>query len=76
MELDRGHPLKTLTVRGEGVCPVQNFADKGGLQKQTLALFRAKYFRFFEIYGTSARTRGVEPVQTFCRQGGRGSIFS
>jgi len=38
---------------------------------QASALFGAKYF---EIYGEFARTRGVEPVRTFCGQR-EGSIF-
>jgi len=37
------------------------------------ALFGAKNFGFFEIYGVSARTRrGVAPVQTFFGQRIRG----
>jgi len=37
---------------------------------RTSALFDAKNFEFFEIYGVFARIRGegVEPVQTFCGQ--------
>jgi len=31
---------------------------------RTSALFGAENLRFFEIYGVSARTRGVEPVRT------------
>jgi len=44
---------------------------------QTSALFGLKKFEFFEIYGVSARTRRkkVEPEQTFCGQGVRGSVF-
>jgi len=44
---------------------------------RTSALFGAKNFGFFEIFGVSARTRreGVELVQTFCGHGGGGSIF-
>jgi len=41
---------------------------------RTSALFGAKNFGFFKIYGVSALTRGVEPVRTFCGQGG-GSNF-
>jgi len=35
---------------------------------RTSALFGAKTFKFFEIYGVTARTRreGVCPVRTFC----------
>jgi len=43
---------------------------------RTSALFGEKRFRFFEIYGVFARTRGVEPVRTFCGQGGRLVNFS
>jgi len=41
---------------------------EGFLQVRMLALFGAKNFGFFEIYGVSAQTkgRGVEPVRTFC----------
>jgi len=39
------------------------------VQLRTSALFGEQHFGFFEIYGVSARTRGVEPVQTFCGQG-------
>jgi len=41
------------------------------------ALFDAKNFEFFEIYGVSVWTKGegVEPVRTFFGQGGRGSQF-
>jgi len=42
---------------------------------RTSALFGAKNFGFFEIYGVSSRIREVEPVRTFCGQGRRGSIF-
>jgi len=41
----------------------------GVLQMRTYALFGAKNFRFFEIYGVSTRTRGgVESVRTFFGQ--------
>jgi len=45
---------------------------------QTFALFGSKYFRFFEIYGVSARTggEGVNSVRTFCGQGERGQFFA
>jgi len=50
-----------------------HFSDKGEevLQMRTSALFGTKNFGFFEIYGVSAGTREVEPVLTFCGQGGR-----
>jgi len=41
----------------------------------TYKLFGAKIIGFFEIYGVSARTRGVDPVREFCGQRRRESIF-
>jgi len=50
---------------GEGVCPVRTFCGQGGvLHTRTYVLLGVKDLRFFEIYGVSARTRGVESVQT------------
>jgi len=47
-----------------------------GLRMWTSALlFGAKIIGFFEIYGVPTRTRRVEPVRTFCGQGGKGSIL-
>jgi len=40
----------------------------------TSSLFGAKNFRFFEIYGVSARSRG-EVGLSQCGQEGRGSVF-
>jgi len=42
---------------------------------RTSTLFGTKNFEFFEIYGVSARTRGVKPVRTFCGQGVKGGQF-
>jgi len=42
----------------------------------TSALFGAKSIRFFEFYGVSARTKGVEPERTFFGQGRRGVNLS
>jgi len=39
---------------------------------RTSALFGAKNFDIFEIYGVFARTTGAEPVRTFFGQVGRG----
>jgi len=49
-----------------------HFADKegGSPSDADVRTFCTKNFGFFEIYGVFARTRGVEPVQTFCGQGG------
>jgi len=41
---------------------------------RTSHFFMQKNFGFFEIYTVSARTRGVDPVRTFCGKG-EGSIF-
>jgi len=49
----KGRPQKTSTVKG-GL----SIADKGVFHMWTSALFGAKNFGFFEIYGESARTRG------------------
>jgi len=35
------------------------------------SIFDAKTSEFFEIYGVSPRTRGVEPERTVCGQGDR-----
>jgi len=51
---------------GEGGCPVRTFLEREEgrvLQMRTSALFGAKKFGFFEIYGVSER-KGVEPVRT------------
>jgi len=58
---------------------VQIFCGQGGFFKcRHQYFFDAKNFGFFEIYGVSARTRGegVEPVQKFFGQVGRGLLFS
>jgi len=39
------------------------------------ALYGAKNIGPFEIYGVSARKRGIEPVRTFCGQSGSGRFF-
>jgi len=43
---------------------------------RTSALLGAKDSGFFENYGESAWTRGVEPVRSFCGQGGGGPFFA
>jgi len=55
-----------------------HFSDTGGPQMRTSALFSAKNFAFFKIYGVSTRTRveRVEPVRTFFGQGWRGQFFA
>jgi len=46
------------------------------LQMWMSTLFGAKNIKFFEIYGVRTdKGEGGEPVQTFCEQGERGSIF-
>jgi len=45
---------------------------EGVLQMRTPELFGLKKLRIFDIYRVSARTKGeVEPVRTFCEQGGK-----
>jgi len=60
--------IKDVRSQGrEGFVQCGHFADKweGVLLMQTYALplFGAKYFRFFEIYGVFAQTRGRELSQ-------------
>jgi len=43
---------------------------------QTSILFDGKNIGFFEIYGVSTRTRGVEAVRTFYGQGGGVKFFA
>jgi len=45
---------------------VWNFKDGWG----SSTLFGAKISVFSEIYGVSARTKGVEPMRTFFGRGG------
>jgi len=45
------------------------FRTREVFQMRTSTLYGAKIFGFFEIYGVSAWTRGIEPVRT------RGFIF-
>jgi len=58
-------PLRAVLKRrpqsgGKGFVQCGHFADKGNgvLQMRTFAHFGAKNFKFFEIYGVSARKRG------------------
>jgi len=73
-------PLKHVRSQEEGgFVHCEHFTNKGEgvLQEQTSALFGTKNIGFFKIYGVSARTRGVEPVRTFCGHGeDGGQIFS
>jgi len=61
--------------RGVGVYPVRTFfGQRGrGSSNADVRTFGAKTFEFFENFGVSSRTRreGVEPVTTFCGQGGQ-----
>jgi len=55
---------------GGGLSSANILQTRGGsIQMRTSALFGAKNFGFFEIYGVSARARGVEPVRTFFGHG-------
>jgi len=53
-------------------------ADKGRefFSDAEVRIFWCKNFGVFEIYGVSARTRGIEPVRSFCEQGGRGQFLA
>jgi len=69
--VNKGLFIKDIRSQGEGgFVQCGHFSDKGILQMRTSALFGAKYFGYFEIYGMSARTREneVEPVRIFCDQ--------
>jgi len=56
--------MKDVRNQGEGVCPVRTKEGGCVLRMRTSAFFGTKKFGFFEIYGVSARTRGVEPVRS------------
>jgi len=60
---------------GRGLSSADIFRTSGVLQMRTSALFGAKTLDFLKIFILSARTREVEPVQTFFGKGGKGSIF-
>jgi len=75
----RGRPKKTSAGRGWGLVKYGHFSDKGRgvLQKWMSALFGAKNFEFFEIYGMSAQARGVDRANADnLRTGGEGVNFS
>jgi len=64
-----GLPIKDVRSQGKGSLSSANILRTGRvLQMQTSALFVAKNFEFFEIYGVSTRTRGgVESIfMRFC----------
>jgi len=60
----------TSAVRGEGASPMRTFCGQEGgfLQMRMPALFSAKNFRFFEIYGGPTDEGGgcIELVRIFC----------
>jgi len=71
MTYSRGPYMKAIHTQGEGrFVQWGHFSDKGVLQMRTSAFFDVKNFGFFEICYVSARTKGVQPVRTFCGQGG------
>jgi len=63
----KGPVHKRRPQSGEGCL---SSADKGewGSSDANVHTFWRKKLWIFEIYGVSARTRGVEPVRTFCEQ--------
>jgi len=52
-----------------------HFTDKEGSSDADVRIFWCKNFGFFEIYGVSERTRGIELVRTLFEQGG-GQFFA
>jgi len=55
-----------------GVVQCGHFTDKGVLQMRTFALFGAKTFKFFEIYGVFARTgEGLNQCRYISDKGGQ-----
>jgi len=68
-----GPSIKDVRSQGEGglsSADILRIRRKGVLQMRTSSLYDAKKFGFFKIFGVSARTRRVEPVQTFYRREG------
>jgi len=68
----RGIPKRRSAVKGRGLTSADIFRTKRrGSSEMDVHIFGAKNIEYFEIYGVSAWTRGVEPVQTFCGQEGQ-----
>jgi len=67
--LTKGPSIKGVRSQGggEGFVQCGHFSDKGGGGKGVSSDGAA---RFFKIYDVFTRTGGVEPVRTFCGQGG------
>jgi len=57
---------------------VRIFFGKGerGFSDADICTFGQKNFRFFEIYGVSARITGFEPVRTYFGKGGGVNFFA
>jgi len=64
-------------MSGEGGCSEYTFCGQRGFFRcERPQLLVLKNFGFFQIYGVSAQTIGVEPMRTFCGQGGGGKSFA
>jgi len=76
LEMNLKEPsIKDVRSQGEGrLVQCVYFADKRDSSDADVRTFDAKNIGFLEIYGVSARTRGVETVRTFFGNG-KGSIF-
>jgi len=58
---NKGPSIKDVRSQGEGglsSADILRTSEEGFFQMRTSALICAKNFRFFEIYGVSAQTRG------------------
>jgi len=81
--LEKDYFVKVLSIkdvrshggRGKSSANILRTRGRRVLQMCTSALFGVKFFGFFGIYGVTQRTRRVEPVRTFFKQGGRGQFF-
>jgi len=66
---------RRLQSGGRGVCPMRtSFRTRGFFRCGRQHFLAQNNFGFFEIYGVSARTRGVKPVRT--KVNGWGQFFA
>jgi len=68
--------IKVIHSQGGGIFFQWGYFADTGSSDTNGRTFWCKTLRIFRIYGASARTRRVEPVRTFCGQGGRGIKLS
>jgi len=69
----KGCAQKTSAVRG--VCPVRKFCGQGGSSDADVRNFWGQNFEFFEIYGVSGRTMGLNQCQHFVDKEEGGQSF-